>query len=70
MVLGSQIIFIILSAIGLLGFFVPILTRRCPRCVNFSCPLNRAPKKVVDAFLKRNAVMRKAWEEKGYVITS
>lgn len=66
MVLGGQFIFIILSAIGVLVCLGLLIWRRCPRCVNLSCPLNRVPKKVVDAFLKRNPVMRKAWEKKGY----
>jgi hypothetical protein len=30
--------------------------------------MNRVPKQLVDKFLKRNEVMRKAWEEKGYQI--
>ncbi len=38
----------------------------CLRCVNFSCPFNRVSKKEVDAFLKENPEMRKAWKEKGY----
>ena len=70
MILGRQYIFIILYSISLILFFVPLLTRRCPKCVNLSCPLNRVPKNVVDAFLKRNPVMKEAWEKTGYVITS
>lgn len=38
----------------------------CPRCVNFSCPLNTVPKNVVDEYLRRNRVMREAWERSGY----
>ncbi|PXF61968.1 MAG: hypothetical protein C4B59_01700 [Candidatus Methanogaster sp.] len=38
----------------------------CSRCVNFSCPLNTVPKPVVDEYLMKNDVMRKAWEETGY----
>jgi hypothetical protein len=34
--------------------------------VNFSCPLNDVPKEVVDAYLERNPVMQRAWEESGY----
>jgi hypothetical protein len=40
----------------------------CSGCVNFSCPLNTVPKPVVDEYLKKNEVMRKAWEESGWQI--
>lgn len=70
MLLGRQYFFIILYSISLIVFFGLLVGRRCSRCVNFSCPLNRVPKKVVDAFLKRNPVMKEAWEKKGYVIIS
>lgn len=38
----------------------------CSACVNFSCPLNRVPKPIVDAYLKRNPAMRQAWEFHGW----
>ncbi len=68
LILGGQYFFLLLSLIGLIVFFSVLVARRCPKCVNFSCPLNRVPKKIVDAFLKRNPVMRKAWEDNGYQI--
>jgi hypothetical protein len=40
----------------------------CSKCPNFSCPLNSVSKGVVDEFLRRNSVMRKAWEDQGYTI--
>ncbi|MGD1992027.1 MAG: hypothetical protein PVI59_02430 [Anaerolineae bacterium] len=47
--------------------FVLILRRHyCEQCVNFSCPLNRVPKVMVDAYLRKNPVMREAWEKAGY----
>jgi len=47
--------------------FVYILRHHyCSRCVNFSCPLNHVPKALVDAYLRRNPVMREAWEQSGY----
>lgn len=33
----------------------------CPRCVNFSCPLNRVPEDMVEEYLLRNPVMKVAW---------
>ncbi len=41
---------------------------RFSACVNFSCLLNRVPKEVVDEYLMKNEVMRKAWEKAGYKI--
>jgi hypothetical protein len=40
----------------------------CTSCVNFSCPLNTVPKPVIDEYLRKNEVMRKAWEESGWQI--
>lgn len=59
----------LLAAIALSGMVCWVFTVKkflCPRCPNFSCPLNRVPKYVVDAYLKRNPVMREAWEAHGY----
>jgi len=68
LILGMQWIFLVLALIGLAFFFIRLLITTCPKCVNFSCPLNRVPKNVVDAYLKKNTVMREAWEKKGYKI--
>ena len=54
------------SILGITAFFTVLMVFFCPRCVNFSCPLNRAGKDKVDAYLRRNKVMRDAWEKKGY----
>lgn len=69
----------LISLLGLVGIMVASLlvgisfilvlkTFFCPRCVNFSCPLNTVPKPVIDEYLKKNDVMRKAWEESGWQI--
>ncbi len=68
LILGNQIILLIISIIEILGFFSFLILRRCNKCVNFSCPLNRVKKECIDAFLKKNPVMRKAWEDSGYKI--
>ena len=65
-------IFLILSIIAILNlvggiyFFLALRKYVCPRCVNFSCPLNRVPKRIVDAYLENNPIMKNAWESKGY----
>lgn len=38
----------------------------CSKCVNFSCLWNKVEKPIVDEYLKKNPVMREAWEKKGY----
>jgi len=68
MVLGEQLLYLILSLCGLVLFFGALIKFICTKCVNFSCIFNRVPKKKVDRFLKRNPVMRKAWEEAGWQI--
>ena len=61
-------ILIILSIMGGVYFFKVLITKICPHCVNFSCPLNQVPKEVVNSYLRRNPVMREAWESSGYII--
>lgn len=51
-----------------LFFFGHLILAVCPHCVNFSCPLNRVPRRVVDAYLARNPVMREAWERCGWTL--
>jgi hypothetical protein len=46
--------------------FVYILTSHfCPRCVNFSCPLNRVPEATVEKYLEKNPAILAAWEKSG-----
>lgn len=63
------LILIFLALTSLLGsfyFFYVLQSKICPKCVNFSCPLNKVPKELVDAYLKKNPIMREAWEAAGY----
>jgi hypothetical protein len=56
------------SLLTSLSFILVLNTFFCSRCVNFSCPFNTVPKTVIDAYLTKNEVMRKAWEESGWSI--
>ncbi len=47
-------------------FFYFLQKNICLKCVNFSCPLNKVPKHLVDSYLQKNLVMKKAWESSGY----
>jgi hypothetical protein len=42
-----------------------LVLRYCPRCVNFSCPLNRTPKEFVSEYLSRNPILQEAWGHRG-----
>lgn len=66
LILGGQLIFLIITIIEIFIFFSFLMIKRCGSCLNFSCPLNHVKKEIIDAFLKKNPVMRKAWEERGY----
>lgn len=50
------------SAVHLLKTFF------CKSCINFSCPLNTVDKPIIDEYLRKNEVMRKAWEKSGWII--
>jgi len=49
-------------------FFSVITLFFCPYCINFSCPLNKVAKEIVDEYLRKNPVMREAWEKNGYTL--
>lgn len=64
--LGQQWLFLIFASFGAIVMGAILFGWLCLRCVNFSCPFNRVPKKEVDAFLNEHPEMRKTWKEKGY----
>lgn len=66
MLLGSQYVLALATLAGMTAFAFSLVKNICPRCINFSCPLNGVPKATVDAYLRQNPVMRRAWEESGY----
>jgi len=66
LILGGEYILAVLTLAGFVSFAFSLKKHVCPRCVNFSCPLNAVPKPTVDEYLRKNPVMRKAWEEHGY----
>jgi hypothetical protein len=64
LLLSNQIIFFILSVIGMVVWILILQTQICVRCINFSCPLNRVPKEYIDKFLERNPAIKQVWESK------
>jgi hypothetical protein len=49
-----------------LSFVSTLKTFFCTSCVNFSCPLNKVSKPIIDEYLRKNDVMREAWERSGW----
>ena len=47
-------------------FFYILQFHFCCRCVNFSCPFNRVSAEKIRAYLDRNSVMNKAFEQRGF----
>jgi len=68
LLLGRQWALTFIALWGMILFFWTLNKYTCSQCVNFSCPLNRVPKEVVDAYLRRNPTMRKAWEASGWQV--
>lgn len=54
------------TLLAALTFFSSLIIHYCPKCVNFSCPLNRVPKSLINNYLERNPIMKAAWEQSGY----
>ncbi|MCK5304056.1 MAG: hypothetical protein KAJ72_02330 [Candidatus Heimdallarchaeota archaeon] len=59
-------IYLGITVFGVVLWYIFIQLYVCKDCVNFSCILNRVPKKERDEFLKKNPTMYKAWKESGY----
>ncbi|MFX1575823.1 MAG: lysostaphin resistance A-like protein [Promethearchaeota archaeon] len=63
---GQQWLYLIFASFGAIVLGAILFGWLCLRCVNFSCPFNRVPKKEIYAFLKEHPEMRKAWRRKRY----
>lgn len=64
----NLIIPLLLSIMGIFLWILSLQLKICTECINFSCPLNRVSEEIRNEFLKRNPVIKKAWEQKGYEI--
>ena len=69
LILGRQWVLLSITSYAALLWLFVMQKNVCSRCVNFSCPLNRVPRQVVDGYLRRNQVMREAWEASGYQLS-
>lgn len=68
MLMGGEFLLGAIAFTVAISFFYNLIRNTCTRCVNFSCPLNKTPKPVIDAYLLRNPEIRAAWESAGYVL--
>ena len=57
-----------LTIITIIYAFYTLFTKICTICVNFSCPFNGVPEKIVDEYLRKNPTMMKAWMDCGYIL--
>ncbi len=62
----KEYLFLGITIFGALLWFILLVTQTCPRCPNFSGPLNRVPNKTVTAYLDKNDRMREAWLRAGW----
>jgi len=66
LVLGGEWLLLVIGLAAIASSALNLRSNVCVRCVNFSCPVNAVPKSLVDAYLRRNPIMREAWEAAGY----
>ena len=65
LIFGNQFFLLIFTLVGAVVFLLILIIKLCTRCVNFSCPLNRVPKEIMNGFFIRNLTIQKAWDKKG-----
>ncbi len=68
LLIAGQIIPLVLLIVGVIVWYIVIQLKVCSDCVNFACPLNKVPKQIRDEFFRKNPIILKAWEDKGYKI--
>ena len=66
LLVGGEYVLALVALAGAVSVGFNLWRHGCSRCINFSCPANHVPKRLVDAYLRRNPTMLEAWEESGY----
>lgn len=59
--LGGEYLLLGLTAAANGSFVFSLVRTVCPRCVNFSCPLNRVPVEIQRSYLAKNPQIKEAW---------
>ena len=62
----SLVVISVLFLVIVIYFSNVLLGNSCKKCANFSCAMNKVPKEIIDAFLKKNPEMKEAWIKSGW----
>jgi len=63
-IMGAGLIIATIIFIAVVIYFSLVLQGyACKKCPNFSCPMNKTPDKVKDAFMEKNELIKKAWQD-------
>ncbi|MHC1591108.1 MAG: hypothetical protein ACXQS8_03410 [Candidatus Helarchaeales archaeon] len=66
LIIGLQYLMALLAGVGSVIWALILSHEICVDCINFSCPLNKVPEEMRNEFLKKNPVMKEAWEKAGF----
>jgi len=70
LLLAGEYLLSVVALSAAISFGYSLRRNACCRCVNLSCPLNIVPKGIADVYIRRNPVMRSAWEQSGHRLGS
>ena len=65
LLVGREFLLAFIALCTLLNGIYELKTTICTRCVNFSCPLNAVPPRILQAYLSRNPEIMAAWKTDG-----
>ena len=65
MILGHEYLLAGIGLVSATSFGYLLWRNICDRCINFSCPLNHVATEIRQAFLARNPLIARAWEDGG-----
>jgi hypothetical protein len=66
LLLGREYLLALIGASAAISGTFLLRRNVCSRCINFSCPMNAVPKRLVGIYLRRNPEIQAAWEASGY----
>jgi hypothetical protein len=65
--IGTLLLILSIIFILIMVYFSKVLLgHACQKCPNFSCAMNKVSSDIINEFLNKNPVMKKAWEEAGW----
>lgn len=51
----------IATSLAVFAWIIGLNLSFCSSCINFSCPFNKVPKKIVEPYLEKNPTLKNAW---------